>query len=93
MSVQNNYTYQILNSQFGTAIQRIQDGAFIPNDSNNLDYQNYMSWVAVGNTATPITLASTASATYATATSLAAAVAELQTQITTLQNKIISVNL
>lgn len=44
----------ILNSN---AIRR-SDGAFIPDDPNNVDYQTYLAWVAAGNTADPaLTLA------------------------------------
>tara|TARA_R100000353_G_scaffold94929_1_gene69555 strand:- start:111 stop:287 length:177 start_codon:yes stop_codon:yes gene_type:complete len=33
------------------AVQRIEDGAFIPFDPDNKDYQEYLEWVAEGNTA------------------------------------------
>jgi len=31
-------------------ILRVADEAFIPQDSNNRDYQEYLEWVAEGNT-------------------------------------------
>jgi len=36
-----------------TFIQRISDNAFIPMDPANKDYQEYLKWVAAGNTPTP----------------------------------------
>lgn len=35
------------------AILRKEDGAFIPKDPENCDYQDYLAWVADGNTADP----------------------------------------
>ncbi|UDQ97654.1 hypothetical protein AAEX28_11685 [Lentisphaerota bacterium WC36G] len=39
--------YQKLNN---TQIERINDGAIIPIDERNADYQNYLKWLSEGNT-------------------------------------------
>lgn len=44
--------YQLTNS---TSILREADGAFIPCDPANADYQQYLEWVAEGNTPEPYT--------------------------------------
>tara|TARA_R110000868_G_scaffold3688_2_gene22975 strand:- start:201 stop:362 length:162 start_codon:yes stop_codon:yes gene_type:complete len=36
-----------------TQIKRISDGAWIPFDPGNTDYQAYLKWVAEGNTPEP----------------------------------------
>jgi len=45
--IKNNLT----NENFG--VQRIVDGASIPFDPANTDYQAYLKWVAEGNTPEP----------------------------------------
>jgi len=36
-------------------IQRDEDGAFIPFDPGNMDYQAYLVWLSEGNEPTPAT--------------------------------------
>ena len=36
-------------------IQRDEDGAFIPTDPDNIDYQEYLAWLDEGNKPTPYT--------------------------------------
>jgi hypothetical protein len=48
--------YQQLPDQFGQpaqCIKRLSDNAFIPFDPDNTDYQEYLKWVAEGNTPEP----------------------------------------
>ena len=40
--------YQMISTGF---IRRVSDGAYIPPDTGNVDYQEYLRWVADGNTA------------------------------------------
>ena len=46
-----NYTYTIFNN-LPKIVQR-SDGASIPLDPDNTDYQAYLKWVAEGNTPLP----------------------------------------
>ena len=36
-------------------VQRDEDGAFIPFDPDNIDYQEYLAWLDEGNTPAPYT--------------------------------------
>jgi hypothetical protein len=36
-------------------IVRDEDGAFIPTDPDNIDYQDYLAWLDEGNEPTPYT--------------------------------------
>jgi hypothetical protein len=43
--------YKIIVMPLVTSICRETDGAWIPMDEQNSDYQQYLAWVAEGNTA------------------------------------------
>lgn len=43
--------YKLMKDQ--NTVQRLLDGAFIPFDAANTDYQQYLEWFAEGNTPQP----------------------------------------
>jgi hypothetical protein len=45
--------YQIFSSGRTQTILRLSDGASIPFDPDNTDYQAYLKWVSEGNTPLP----------------------------------------
>ncbi len=49
----NNYKLCLDSVGKITIVQRLSDNAFIPMDEQNTDYQEYLKWVAEGNTPLP----------------------------------------
>ena len=47
------YKQVSLNGVLQNSIQRLPDNAFIPFDPANTDYQQYLAWLAEGNTPLP----------------------------------------
>jgi len=46
-------TYKLINepnTNVTCGIKRLSDNAFIPLDETNTDYQEYLEWIAEGNT-------------------------------------------
>jgi hypothetical protein len=43
----------IFPNESSSYVQRLSDNAYIPMDEQNTDYQEYLKWVAEGNTPTP----------------------------------------
>lgn len=45
--------YKLQTQQFSNSIIRLSDGAVIPFDPANTDYQAYLKWLEEGNTPEP----------------------------------------
>ena len=47
--------YKLINNLFSenNMVQRLSDNAFIPFNPDNTDYQEYLEWLAEGNTPEP----------------------------------------
>lgn len=41
------------NTVITTGVTRVSDGAWIPFDAGNKDYQEYLAWLAAGNSPLP----------------------------------------
>ena len=44
------YLDSITKQVYSNGIKRLSDGSFIPFDEANTDYQEYLAWLAEGNT-------------------------------------------
>ena len=56
MFVTPNYNYKLIKDSLTNevrSVKRTTDNVFIPFDDNNTDYQDYLAWVAEGNTPDP----------------------------------------
>jgi hypothetical protein len=45
--------FDIISKSNASCIRRLADGALIPFDTDNADYQVYLKWLAEGNTPEP----------------------------------------
>ena len=45
--------YKLNNSEIAQCVIRLADGAYIPFDPANTDYQTYLKWLEEGNTPLP----------------------------------------
>ena len=43
----------VISGQQDNTVKRLSDNAFIPFDPANTDYQEYLKWLAAGNTPLP----------------------------------------
>jgi hypothetical protein len=41
--------YRVIKTEISESINRLDDGAWIPADIDNRDYQQYLEWLAEGN--------------------------------------------
>lgn len=45
--------YDRMLNQYAPCVRRVEDGAIIPFDPENTDYQAYLAWLAEGNEPLP----------------------------------------